>query len=170
MPRLLAALSVLVSATLAAAGPGQKEADRAVADLRTSKDPKVRAAALKEIGRLGQVRKALVEAALGDVEKCLTDKEAEVRAEAARCYGMTDPDPKPAVPALLKMAQDEKEELKVRVAAVEGLGAIGTGAKDALPELRKLVVRNPEPGDRKARELNNAVNQATRQIMPRKQQ
>ena len=74
MARSLAALAVALVATAAFAGPGKKEADRAIRDLRTATDAKVKEAALKEIGKIGQVQKALVESAVDDVVKSLKDK------------------------------------------------------------------------------------------------
>jgi HEAT repeat protein len=138
MVRPLAALTVALFATAALAGPGKKEADRAINDLRSAKDAKGKAAALLEVGKIGQVQKALVASAEDDVVKCLEDKEAVVRAAAAECYGMLDPDPKEAVPALLKLLTGEDEDLRVRVGAAKGLGAIGSAAKAALPDLQKI--------------------------------
>jgi HEAT repeat protein len=144
MPRPLALLAALVAAGAAAAGPGKKEADRAIADLRTATDAKTRAAALAEIGRLGQVETALVASAADDVVRCLTDKDPAVRAAAADAYGLIDPDPKEAVPALLKLFADDKETMAVRTAAARGLGAIGPGAaaaRDELETVRKELTR-----------------------------
>ena len=164
MTRSLAFLFAVAFATAAAAGPGKKEADRAIADLRNAKEVKVRAAALADIGRIGQVQKALIDSAADDVAKCLTDKDPVVRAAAAKCYGMIDPDPKEAVPALLKLAADVKEKHEVRMAAVQGLGAMGAAAKPALPELNKLYVKDPDPADRPARQFRGAIQDARRSI------
>lgn len=139
MPRPLAALSVaaLVAAGAALAGPGPKDAARAISDLRASTDPKARKAALEQIGKIGQVQVALVASATDDVAKCLADKDAAVRAAAAEAYGLIDPDPKAAVPALVKLLTDDAE-LPVRVAAAKGLGAIGPAAATARDDLEKV--------------------------------
>lgn len=138
MPRPLALLAALLAAGAAAAGPGPKDAARAVSDLRTGTDPKARKAALEQIGRFAQVQVSLVASATDDVAKCLADADPGVRAAAAEAYGLIDPDPKAAVPALLKLFADEAEPLPVRTAAARGLGAIGPGAADAKAELGKV--------------------------------
>ena len=136
MVRSLAVLCLCAAATLA--GPGRKEAERAMNDLRSAKDAKAKAAAFLEVGKIGQVQKSLVASAFDDAVKGLEDKEPVVRAAAAECYGMLDPDPKEAVPALRKMLTAEDEDLRVRIGAAKGLGAIGAGAKEALPDLQKI--------------------------------
>ena len=179
MVRSLAVLCLCAAAALA--GPGKKEADRAISDFRSAKDAKAKATALLDIGKIGQVQKSLVESATDDVVKCLADKEAVVRAAAAECYGQLDPDPKEAVPALVKMLTAEDEDVRVRAGAAKGLGAIGAGAKDALPDLRKVQqeynkkTQGPRPTDKAEiaalmlnRELYQAVQAATRTIQPRK--
>ncbi len=134
MVRPLAVLCLCAAATFA--GPGKKEAERAISDLRGAKDAKAKATAFLEVGKIGQVQKSLVASAFDDAVKGLEDKEPLIRAAAAECYGMLDPDPKEAVPALLKLLADE--DVRVKTGAVKGLGAIGSGAKEALPELKKV--------------------------------
>ncbi len=169
MTRRLAAFSVVLFATVAFAGPGKKEANRAINDLRTAKDAKGRVAALMEIGKIGQVHTALVVSATDDVVKSLADKDPTVRAAAAECYGMLDPDPKTAVPALVKLLTSD-DDVRVKTGVANGLAAIGPGAKEATPDLRKVQqefnkkVRDTKmpttPAERMALGLNRGVAQA----------
>lgn len=159
-------LALGLFAATAPAGPNPKEAAKYVKDLKTSKDAKVRATALTEIGKIGQIQKALVEDALPDVVKALADKETAVRAAAAKAYGMLDPEPKEAVPALLKLLKEDKAA-EVKVAAVEGLGMMGPSAKEATKELRE-VVRSKKDKDNRPTPLARAAQNSLRQINPPK--
>src|SRR5262249_15783262 len=49
---------------------------------------------------------------------------------------------KPAVPLILAIATDDKEDFGFRQQAIEALGAIGPAAKDAVPALRVLAKKN----------------------------
>jgi HEAT repeat protein len=160
---LAVAMSVLAAAGDLAAADKQKEADKYTQDLKTSKDPKVRATALTELGKLGQIQKSLVADAVQYMVEALKDKDAGVRVAAAKSYGMIDPDPKDAVPALLKLAKEDKEE-SVKVAAMEGLGSIGPGAKDANKDLREIAQANKD----KKNKLTRAAQNALRSINPKK--
>ncbi len=156
-------LFLLAAGDELAAADKAKEAKKYAEDLKTSKDAKVRATALEELGKIGQIRKSLVAPAEEDMFKALEDKSATVRAAAAKAVGMIDPDPEKAVPALLKLMKEDKEE-SVRVAAVQGLGSMGTSAKDAVKDLRKVVEENKE----KKNKMFNAARTALRAIVPKK--
>ena len=123
----------------------------------------MRATALTELGKLGQIQKSLVADAAPLMVKALDDKDAKVRAAAARAYGMIDPDPKEAVPALLKLAKGDKDE-DVKVAAVQGLGTMGTGAKAANKDLREIAKTYKD----KKSKLGRAAQNALRSINPKK--
>ncbi|MGL4421659.1 MAG: HEAT repeat domain-containing protein, partial [Gemmataceae bacterium] len=109
-----------VTDAVQAAGKAE-EARRFTEQLRTTKDLKKKVEALEELGKLGQIQKMLVADAQADIVKSLEAKEPEVRKAAAEAYGKMDPDPKEAVPALLKILKDDKEEM-ARVGAARGLG------------------------------------------------
>ncbi len=156
-------LVLLTAAADLAAADRQKEAEKYTQDLKTSKDPKVRATALTELGKLGQIQKSLVADAVPYMVDALKDKDAGVRAAAARSYGMIDPDPKEAVPALLKLAKEDKEE-SVKVAAIDGLGSMGPAAKEATKDLRQIAQANKD----KKNKLALAAQTALRSINPKK--
>jgi HEAT repeat protein len=164
MTRLAACCVALFAGSLAA-GPNPKDAAKHIKDLKTSKDVKVRANALVEIGKLGQLQKSLVAEALPDVVKALADKDAGVRAAAAKSYGMLDPKPDEAVPALLKLVKEDKVAA-VQVAAVEGLGMMGTAAAAATKDLRELARKKDK--DNRPVALARAAQNALRQINPPK--
>ena len=153
---LAAAMTVLAGTADLAGADKSADAKRYTEDLKTSDDPKVRAAALKELGELGQIKKSLVQDALPMMVEALGDKDATVRAAAARAYGMIDPDPKKAVPALLKLAKTDKEEA-VKVAAIQGLGMMGKHASAANKDLRKMVQNDKDEKSRVYRAARNAL-------------
>lgn len=120
------------------AGPKDAEAKKFTELLRTSKDPKVRANAIEEIGKLAQIHKKLGEAAVGDIKKALGDKEISVRKAAALAYGRCDPDDSDAVASLVELLKNDKDE-SVKANAALGLAAMGEKAQSALPALREAI-------------------------------
>ena len=157
---VLSMVLLAASNELAAAGKSD-EAQKYADDLKTSKDPAVRATALLELGKLGQLMKSLVKPALPDMVAALQDKDPTVRAAAARAIGMIDPDPKEALPALLKLTKKDQPEA-VRMAAIRGLAAMGPTAKDAMKDLRDIM--KAEDKDSK---VGRAANDAMRSINPK---
>lgn len=163
----------LLSLGLLVAAGGRSEAGKAedakkyAEQLKTSKDPKKRAEALEELGKLAQVLKSLVAPAVPDIVAALKDKDATVRAKAAVAYGRTDPDPKEAVPVLVKMLKEDKSE-EVRIGAAQGLGAMGPGARDAVPDLRAVVAEERKKDMKKQTPLARSVQTALQAINERK--
>jgi len=128
-------------------------------DLRTGKSAKVKIAALQELGKLAAVQKSLAADALPDIYKALDDKDAGVRAAAALCLGQCDEPIDKAVPALLKMLKNDKEEDRVRIGAARGLASMGSNAKEALPTLR-MIAKNSDkksPLGKAAKEAQKAI-------------
>lgn len=121
-----------------AAASDISDARKYTEDLKKSKDAKVRATALIELGKLAVIQKGLVSDALPDIYKSLEDKDASIRAAAATCLGQCDEPADKAVPILLKMLKEEKED-SVKIGAAKGLAAMGPEAKPALPTLRELA-------------------------------
>jgi HEAT repeat protein len=152
-------LALAVGPDAALAADKAKEAAKYAQQLKTSKDAKAKVAALNELGKLGQLMKSLTASAVPDMMAALKDKDATVRTAAARNLGMVDPDPKEAVPALLKVVKDNDEEEGVRAAAIMGLGELGPNAKPALKELGDLA-----KAEGKDSKLSKAVQNARRQI------
>ena len=160
---LVVAMCVMALAPDLVAADRKKEAEKYTNDLKTSKDPKVRATALTELGKLGQIQKSLVADAKNYMFKALEDKDAGVRGAAAKAVGMIDPDPKEAVPVLLKLAKGDKQEA-VKVAAIQGLGSMGPAAKDASKDLREIAKTYKE----KKSKVGKAAQNALRSINPKK--
>jgi HEAT repeat protein len=126
--------------------------------LKTAPDAKGKVLALEELGKLGLLSRDLTEKALPDMLKALKDKDAAVRAAAAEAVGKCDPDPADAVPALVGLLKNDKEE-KVKIAAANGLGHMGEKAKDAVSDLKEIQ----KAGDKKSR-LTKAAQDAMRSI------
>ena len=114
------------------------EAKKYTMELKTAKDAKTRVLALTELGKLGQIMKSLTDDAMPDILKAMDDKDAAVRTAAAQCLGKCDPDPEKAVPALVKMLNEDKND-DAKIGAAKGLAAMGTSAKAATDDLRKVV-------------------------------
>ena len=143
---------------LAAASKTQ-EAQKCIQTLRTSQNPDAIADALEDLGDLGQIHKPLASPALPEIMAALKNPNAKVRAAAAKTLGMIDPEPSEAVPALTKLLNDDSEEM-VKIAAVRGLGAMGSAAKPALKDLRGLYMTDEE----KKSTLGRAARDAMRSI------
>ena len=137
-------LMVVLAASSASALPSPKDVAKQLDILKTSKDSKVRATALLELAKAGQVNKRLIKDAEPVMIEALDDKDAVVRAAAAKANGMIAPDAKVMLPKLLSMIENDKVEA-VKVGAVEGLAAMGKEAKPALPKLRKLLMDAERP-------------------------
>lgn len=154
---LLGVFGLLAADALVAANKAE-DAKKYADQLKTSKDPKKKAEALEELGKLGQIMKSLVEPAVPDIAKALEDKDADVRKAAALAYGRVDPDPKEAVPALVKLLKEDKNE-GVKIAAANGLAAMGDKAKSAVSSLREV-----QKAEDKKSKLAKAAGDAMRSI------
>lgn len=156
-------LALVASDSLVAASKAE-DSKKYTEQLKTSKDAKKKAEALEELGKLGQIMKSLATPAEPYIKAALADKEASVRKAAAVAYGKIDPDPKEAVPALVKMLKEDKDE-GVKIAAANGLAAMGDKAKEALPSLREI-----QKSEDKKSKLAKAAQEAVRSINPKKKQ
>ena len=168
MPRRLAqSIAFLAAAALvltpgAAALAGKKEdAAKATAALKAG-DAKAKAAALAELGKLGQVQKSFVAEAEPVIVEMLNDSDATLRAAAARAVGQIDPDVKVVLPKLRELLTKDKVEA-VRVAAAAGIGALGKAGAPAAPDLRQVMQDND-----KGSKLYRAAMGAMRSVKPKK--
>jgi HEAT repeat protein len=115
-----------------------EEAKKLIETLKKTKDAKVKADALEELGKIGQVMYKYVEDGIPLMFDALKDKDAKVRAAAALAIGRVGPDDTDkAVTALTDLVKDDKDE-GVRMAAAQGLGAIGSKASKATKDLRTV--------------------------------
>ena len=121
-----------------ASANNEEDAKKYAMDLRKGKDAKTKVAALNELGKLAVLQKSLVADALPDIYKALEDKDASIRGAAAQCLGACDEPIDKAIPALLKILKDDKDDA-ARIGATRGLASMGTGAKSAVPTLRELA-------------------------------
>lgn len=128
---------LLVGADDADAAGKADDAKKFTEDLKKGKDTKTKVTALDELGRLGQIQYKYAEDAIPDLFKYLTDKDAGLRAAAARAIGLVGPDDEKTVGELVAVLKEEKDE-GVKFALVVALGQLGTRAKDAVGELRNV--------------------------------
>ena len=134
----------------------EEDAKRYTQELRKNKDAKAKVNALNELGKLASLQKSLVADALPDIYKALEDKDAKVRAAAAQCLGACDEPADKAIPALLKILKDDKEDA-ARIGATKGLASMGPGAKSALPTLRELAKDKTSPVGKAAKAALKAI-------------
>jgi HEAT repeat protein len=112
-----------------------------------AKDAKERIAACEGIAEIGELKKAFAKDAYEPLANVVRkDSDAGVRAAAASALGRIDADPVKAVPALIEGLKDK--ERNVQVASAGALGALGSGAKDAIEPLTAL---NKEARDEQAK-------------------
>src|SRR5262249_49119568 len=103
----------------------------------TAKDAKDRIAACVGIADIGELKKVLAKDAVDPLCKVLQqDADAKVREAAAAALGRIEADAGKATPALIQGLKDK--ERPVQIASANALGAIGSGAKDAVPLLKEL--------------------------------
>jgi HEAT repeat protein len=160
--KLLAAwVGVCLGACTALAAPSAGDAPKLIKDLK-NKNPKVRAAAARDLGELGEVEVKPARPAIPLLLELLKkDKDPAVRRAAAEALGKIEPEePKEVVDALVEALESKKETSAVRQGAANGLGDT---ARDALPVLRSVAEANRE----KDRPLAQAANRAARRIQGR---
>lgn len=164
-------------AMLVLAASAHADVDSLIKDLG-SKDSDIRRAAARQLGEMGPEAKT----AAGALTKSLKDEDVFVRRFAVQALGNLGEDVSGVVPALTtalkdsdkrviqaaaealgktgaagvkplaEIAKDKTKDGMTRVKAVQSLGKIGKGAKDAVPTLVEIV---KEPGKR------NDANQIT---------
>jgi len=155
-------LLLLISPEGFALADKKVDAAKFLGELKNGKDAKTKVYALEELAKIGQIQKSAIKDAIPEMMDALENKDATVRAAAAKAVGMIDPDPKEVVPILLKMVADDKDE-GVRLGAIAGLGQMGKLAKDATKDLRKLVA-----DEDKQSKVGKAAGQALKLINSKK--
>jgi HEAT repeat protein len=156
---------------LSAEIPDRKEVPNWIAAL---KDPKAgssrRVEAAKDLGRLGQVRAADAKPAIPTLLNVLAkDKDQTVRRASAEALGMIASEPETVVPALMKILNDDKENLSVRTGAATALGSMQNEARSAVSDLRKIATEfkgKDKPKDQQ--QLARAAQDALKKINPKK--
>jgi len=116
----------------------ETDAKRYTQDLKAGKDAKTKINALHELGKLAAIMKSYVEDALPDIYKSLDDKDAGIRAAAAQALGACDEPAEKAVPPLIKILKDDKDDA-AKIGATKGLMSMGNNAKAAIPILREYA-------------------------------
>jgi HEAT repeat protein len=107
-------------------------------------DPGVRQKALMALGKVSSDAKALWPVA----RAALAEKDSALRGQAVRVAGPLGKEEKEVVPALEKVAREDRN-VEVRVAAIQELGGLGPAAKSAERTLTDLA-GDPRPAIREA--------------------
>jgi HEAT repeat protein len=160
-----AVVGLVLGAAPVAAASKEEEAKKYLTELQTSKDPKVKAAAAEELGKLGQIKASYARPAIPYLIEALKDKNDALRAKAAKALGQVDPEPGDAVKPLVDLVRNDGN-VQVRTAAVLGLASMGSNAKEAVPALREVAAMGK---DKKGpeRELSRQAQLAVQTILER---
>lgn len=118
-------------------GREARPAGRALADALQDRDPFVRWAAARTLGRLAPI---VPEAALPRLVAMLKDPDLDLRIAAASTLGYFGPEGGPAEPALT--ASVNRGDTEIRVAALQALSGIGLASAPAIPEALKALDHN----------------------------
>jgi HEAT repeat protein len=132
----------------------EAEAKKALEDLKSAKDTKVKVASLNKLGELGQVQYSFAEPAIPEVYKAMKDKDAGVRAAASKTLGMIGPEDKEALPQLTAMLKDSDDNVKI--AAAEGLAYMGMKAESAVKDLR-AAAKDLDAKSKLAKAINTSI-------------
>ncbi|MBI3822457.1 MAG: HEAT repeat domain-containing protein [Planctomycetes bacterium] len=139
-------LSILLfSVSLTLAGgigiPKKEDVPKYLKQLQTSTVAADRAKAAEMLGKRGGINADDVEDALAPLRKALQkDKDAKVRAAAARALGNIHSKAEDTVPALIDRLKND-DVMEVKLATVVALGQYGPEAKEAIPPLRELAAK-----------------------------
>jgi HEAT repeat protein len=140
--RVQIVLGIVAAALLPGAAPAgdvikKKDVPGRIKLLKIAGDPKVRATAADELGRLGELRAGDVADAQEPLRNALKDRTNEVRSAVATALGRIAAEPKDNVPALMEALNDKYDAVKI--AAAVALGRFGIEAQPAVPALRELT-------------------------------
>jgi HEAT repeat protein len=141
----LSILFFTVSLVLAQTGgvgiPKKEDVPKYMRQLQSSPSAADRAKAAEMLGKRGRVNANDVEDAIDPLKKALQkDKDAKVRAAAARALGDIHPEDTATVSLLVDRLKND-EVMDVKMATVVALGQFGADAKEALPPLREMFAK-----------------------------
>ncbi|HZZ78996.1 MAG TPA: HEAT repeat domain-containing protein [Gemmataceae bacterium] len=148
-----------VSFLLAGGGgiPKREDVPKYLAQLKSASGTD-RAKAAEMLGKRGGINVSDVEPAIEPLKKMLdVDKDARVRAAAARALGAIQADAEGTVPLLIKRLRAEEEQKDVKMAAVVALGQYGPEAKEALQPLRDYLKKFDAKKSKDGQTIQNAI-------------
>lgn len=117
----------------------KEDVPKAIAQLRSG-TPEEKARAASDLGRRGSVRASDVKEAVEPLRTAArNDKEAKVRAAAAKALGLIAIEPKETAKLMLDILRNKKEENQVKMAAMIAVGSLGPDGRIAVPEIRKIA-------------------------------
>lgn len=160
----------LCSVSLSLAGgigiPKKEDVPKYLRLLQTSTSPADRVKAADMLGKRGGINAPDVEDAVDPLKTALEkDKDAKVRAAAARALGNIHPDAETMVPLFIsRLKADEVKDVKMAI--IVALGQFGPEAKAALPPLREMYAKYDTKAAKKSADATTidttikAINQA----------
>lgn len=121
--------------------PKKEDVPKYLGQLKNSTSGADRAKAAEMLGKRGSINADDVAGAVDPLKTALEkDKDAKVRAAAARALGNILPEAEGTVPLLIdRLKNDEVNDVKM--ATVVALGQYGADAKDALPKLKEMLAK-----------------------------
>jgi HEAT repeat protein len=146
-----------VEFALASIGPDAKDAVPELINRLKDEEPKVRHTACYALGKIGPAAAS----AAPSLRDCMASDDAFMKVASVWALLKIQPEDKPlqalAVPLLTKALQETDRDL-IRKEAAIALGAIGPGAKEAIPALEKIAA------DSDSAEVRDAAKQALAKI------
>jgi HEAT repeat protein len=138
----------------------KKEVEDHIKVIKTSKDPKNRAEAINGLAEIAEVKANLVKPAIPVLVASLKDSDVEVRKAAVGLLAGLEPYGKDWVPNLLGVLADGEDRV-VRIGAINILGGIENGVKEAIAPLLAIQTKEMDKaeGDRDG-ELLAAITQS----------
>lgn len=164
-------IGILSAAVVLADIPKESDVPPLLKKLKSG-NAKARADAAKELGEIGMVKSAYTKQAIPALLKAAKeDKDPAARRAALIALGQVEPEPEEAMPVFIEGLKNKNDQIKM--AAAEGVSHLGSQAKEALVELRKIREETNKLDDKtkmKKRQLMQSVNEAMRAIQetPRK--
>lgn len=148
--------------------PKKEDVPKYLTQLKGSNNAADRAKAAEMLGKRGSINADDVAGAVEPLKTALSkDKDARVRAAAARALGIILPEAKETVPLLVdKLKNDESQDVKM--ATVVSLGLYGPDAKEALPKLREMMAKFDTKAAKKGAEAQTIKTAIDRITMAKK--
>lgn len=116
--------------------------------VQNDSEPSIRSNAIEAIGKIGDLAKPFSSEVKVEVGKkavpllikvIANDPEDDVRRSAIRTLPKLQADPDQVVPVYVQTALRDNEDVLVRMSALQALNDLGSVAKDAVPDIRKLL-------------------------------
>lgn len=132
-----------------------------ITTLQKDKDAKQRATAAVELTKIAQLNAEQAKPAVPVLVGALSDDDVEVRRAAIAALGAAKADPQTVVPGLIAIIKNIREDKTVKLTAINMLSTAGPNAREALPFLEFLQVREGKKDEKdRDKDLYDKLTQA----------